>query len=900
MDLLDRERERAAIGGLLDAARAGRGGAVVLRGEQGVGLSALLEHAAGSAAGMRTVRMRGVKPERELGFAAVHQLCASMLDRRDAPPEPQRESLASALSLIEERADDPLRLGLAVLAVLSSAAQDEPLLCVIDDAQWLDAPSAETMAFVARRLERERIAFVLALHHPLLDSTPFAGLGELEVAGLPPNACRKLLESVVSGPLDGGVRDRLIADTAGNPLALLQLSRRLRPGQLAGLSGLPAILPLGEAMQRRFLDPAVGRLPSATRMLLVLAAAGYEETTSVLWSAAASLGLAAEAAAPAEEAGLLRLGERIEFRHPLLRLAIYDSATVVERQRVHRALAEALDPVLEFDRRATHRAAASLTPDEDVAAELEEAAARAKGRGDYAVAAALLERAAGLTPDADRRYGRTLAAGQSALAAGSLGRAASLVDAASAAPLDELKRTNAQRLRGAISVALGQGSDRATVLLRAASALAPADARLARDSYLAALEAAVCAGRFGSARSLIETAEAGHSAPRIAASEASVADQLLDGIVLLITAGHGEATAAVRRAIEALRHADEPRWLPLGVLAALEIWDDEAVHELTSRQAELTPVAGAPATLPFGLSHLGDLDAVVAGRFGPVASAAASSPGELIASAWLGRAKETRDMAEASMRDAFARELGLHVAFGHLAVAILELGLGAYEPALTAARAAHEEPGLCVATSALPELIEAAVRSGERELAVTAVGQLSERANASGTHWALGTLARSRALLEAGGRADELYREAIERLRRSRAAPQLARAHLVYGEWLRRERRRREAREQLRTARDMFVFMGAQAFAERARGELTATGEHARRRSEAPEDLLTEQEARIARLVCDGATNATIAAQLFISTRTVEYHLHKAFRKLGVSSRTQLARVLLESDEAAG
>ena len=454
------------------------------------------------------------------------------------------------------------------------------------------------------------------------------------------------------------------------------------------------------------------------------------------------------------------------------------------------------------------------------------------------------------------------------------------------------------------------------MLLRAAAALAPAEPRLARDSYLAALEAAVCAGRFGGARSLVETAEAGRSAPP-AAEQAGVGDLLLEGVALLVTAGHGEAVPAVRRGLDALRGADEPRWLPLGVLAALEIWDDDALHDLTSRQAELTPAVGDAPTVPFGLSHLGDLDAVVAGRFGQAAAppfalrdaadvtqgpqAAATSPGELLAAAWRGRDAETRTLAEACMRDAFARELGLHLAFAHLATAILELGLGGYEAALTAARAACDEPGLCVATAALPELVEAAARAGEREVAVAAVGQLAERARASDTQWALGTLARSQALVEERGRAEELYREAIERLRRSRAAPQLARAHLVYGEWLRRDRRRREAREQLRTARDMFIFMGAQAFAERARGELTATGEHARRRVDAPADLLTEQEARIARLVSEGATNAAIAAQLFISPRTVEYHLHKAFRKLDVSSRTQLARVLLESgDEPAG
>jgi DNA-binding CsgD family transcriptional regulator len=453
------------------------------------------------------------------------------------------------------------------------------------------------------------------------------------------------------------------------------------------------------------------------------------------------------------------------------------------------------------------------------------------------------------------------------------------------------------------------------MLLRAARALEPVDPRLARESHLEALEVAIGAGRLGGERRLREAAEAAGSAPRVPEAEVSAADLLLDGLALLITAGHKAAVPTIRRAIDGLLRTDEPRWLPLGSLAAFGRWDDDALHGLTNRQVELTPTTGALASLPFAVDQLGDVDVVVAGRFGSGAPslddfrdprhapwnaqvARLIGPADLIASAWRGGPAETRDLAEACTREAFARELGLHVAFAHLAIAVLELGLGRYEPALTAAGAACEELGPYVLAPALPELIEAAVRAGEREIAVAGVAQLSERARGSGTHWALGTLARSRALLEDGAPAEALYREAIEHLRSSRAAPQLARAHLLYGEWLRRDRRRREAREQLRTARDMFIFMGANAFAERARVELTATGEHARRRVvDAPADLLTAQEARIAELVCEGATNAAIAAQLIISPRTVEYHLHKAFRKLGVSSRTQLARLMLESND---
>jgi DNA-binding CsgD family transcriptional regulator len=899
MELLDREPERAALNGLIESAGRGRGGALVLRGEPGVGLSTLVEDQVARASRMRVARIRGARPERDIDFAALHQLCAPMLEQLDGLPARQRDSLAAAFGLIEGRAEDPFLVGLAVLGLLSESAEKQPLLCAIDDAQWLDEPSAEALAFVARRVDREPVAFVFAIHDTAA-STPFAGIDELHVPGLPPEACRQLLASAITGPLDGVVRDRVIADLGGNPLALLEVYGQLTPEQLAGVAGLPEILPLGDRLAKKLLGP-IPDMPRETQTLLLLAAAEPDGTASVLWTAAASLGLSADAAAPAEAQGVLRLGQPRAFRHPLLRLAIYESATVAQRQRVHRALADALDHAVDRDRRAWHRAAASLTPDEDVAAELEGAADRAKGRRDYPAAAALLERAAGLTPDASHRYGRLLAAAQAALADGALGRAASLLDRASLAPLDERQRAHAQRLRGAIGLAAGQGADRATVLLRAARALEPVDPRLARDSHLEALEAAINAGRLGGERSLREAAEAARAAPRAPESDAGGADLLLDGLALLITARHDAAMPTIRRAFDALLGVDEPRWLPLGCLAAFETWDDDALHRLTNRRVELTPTTGALASLPFAVDHLGDVDVVVAGRFGSATVSAADarpiSPADVIASAWRGRPAETRELAEACMREAFAGERGLHVAFAHFAIAVLEVGLGRYEAGLTAARAACDEAGLFVLAPALPELIEAAVRVGERQVGVAAVAQLSKRADGSATNWALGTLARSRALLEDGAPAEELYREAIDRLRASRAAPQLARAHLLYGEWLRRERRRREAREQLRTARDMFIFMGAHAFAARARDELTATGEHARRRLvDAPADLLTAQEARIAGLVCEGATNAAIGAQLFISPRTVEYHLHKVFRKLGVSSRTQLARLMLDSD----
>jgi DNA-binding CsgD family transcriptional regulator len=576
-----------------------------------------------------------------------------------------------------------------------------------------------------------------------------------------------------------------------------------------------------------------------------------------------------------------------------MRLAIYAAASAAERRAAHDAFAGAIDATVDPDGHIWHRAAASLVPAEDIARELEASAVRARSRRDDLGGIARLERAAELTADPGRRYGRLLAAAQAALAAGALGRAAVLMD--SGRPRDELQRAQAERLRGIIGAARGQGTDRATTLLGAARAFDSLDPGLARDTYLEAIEAAVSVGRFGHGTSLVDIAEAARDRRRELADQPQPADLLLDGLGLLITVGHGVAVAGIRRANQALRDGDDARWLGLGLLAALETWDDEALHDLGTRFDRSRLTDGAQAAHP--LEWLAGLDELLGGRLdaGPSLVGAA----DVMAAAWRGRSIEARALAEECMRQAFARNLGMQVAAAQHALVVLEIGLGRYEAALAAAREACDGSSLYVVTATLPDLIEAAVRSGERELASAAVARLSERTIPAGTHWALGTLTRSRALVVEGSDAERLYEDAIEHLRRSRVAPALARAHLLYGEWLRRARRRREAREELQTARDMFVFMGAQAFAERARVELAATGAHSvRRDGRTPEVLLTAQESHIARLARDGASNAEIAAELFISARTVEYHLHKVFRKLDVSSRTQLARVLSEADAA--
>jgi DNA-binding CsgD family transcriptional regulator len=628
----------------------------------------------------------------------------------------------------------------------------------------------------------------------------------------------------------------------------------------------------------------------------LLAAVEPDVPAESFWRAAAELGLSAEALALAEAAGVVHVDSKVALRPRLLGPAMYEAASIADRQRVHQSLVAAFDPLPDPDRRARHLASATLTPHEDVAREVERAAERARSLGDPIRAAGLLERAAALSPDARTRGRRTLAAAQAALAGGATGRAAALVGEARADAGDDLQRAQADRLRGAIGLAAGRGADRATLLLRAARAFESLDASLARETYLEALEASILARRLGGGR-VVEIAAAARAMPRGPAAELSAADLLLEGLALLVSAGHQAAVPVLRRALGALSSASEPRWLALGALAALELWDDELAFELILRLGQHTRAVGAE----FRLDRIGSLDDVIAGRFAVAApllqdaeSELSGSVAGLLAAAWRGRPTEAHELAETWMREAFARDLGSALAVGRYALTLVSVGLARYEEALATAREACDDTTLFVTGFALPELVEAAARSGERELAVAALDRLSAHTLASGTDWALGILARSRALLEDGVRADGLYQAAIAHLRRTRAVPHLARAHLVYGEWLRRERRRREAREQLRTARDMFIFMGAQAFGERARAELTATGEQARRRTDETAELLTPQEARIAGLVADGASNVEVGAQLFISPKTVEYHLHKVFRKLGVTSRTQVARALAE------
>ena len=896
--LLDRLGERAAVDRVLDQARAGSSAVLVVRGEPGIGKTALLGYAAGRALGFRVVRAWGVESEMELAFAGLHQLCVPMLGRLEQLPGPQRDALAVAFGMREGQAPDRFLVGLAVLSLLAATAEDQPLACLVDDAQWLDRASVQCLAFAARRLLAEPVALIFAVREPG-DDHELAGLPGLAVTGLGDADARAVLALAVGGRLDARVADLLVAETRGNPLALLELPRGLAPSELAGGFGLPGAAPLAGRIEDSFACQ-LDALPDQTRRLLLLAAADPSGDRPLVWRAAGRLGIPAQAGAPAVEAGLVEFGTRVRFRHPLVRSAAYRSASFSERQQMHAALAEATDPIADPDRRAWHRAQAAAGPDEEVAAELECSAGRAQARGGLAAAAAFLERSVLLTADPARHAERALAAAQASLQAGAFGRALDLLATVEAGRLDELQSARVDLLRGQIAFASGPGADASALLLKAAKRLEPLNLDLARQTYLNAWVAAPLAGRLAGAGDLLEVSRAVRALPP--ARSPCPADLLLDGLALLVTDGPAAAAPVLRQAVTAFASGDISReeGLASGWLAASVLWDDDAGRAIMDREVRLAREAGALDELPVNLVPLamsatwrGDLaeaasliaegDAVcevTGSRLAPYAA--------MFLAAMRGNQAELTSLAEAAIAAAEAGGEGAAVTYAHWVAAILHNGLGRYADALAAAGQARAGSHLYVSMWALPELIEAAVRTSNTEVAAGALERLAESTSVSGTDWALGVEARSRALLSEGETADRLYREAIERLGRTRMRAELARAHLLYGEWLRRENRRIDAREQLRASYQMLTAMGLDGFAERARRELLATGETVRKRTVETLTDLTAQEAQIAKLARDGRTNQEIAAQLFISPRTVEWHLGNVFTKLGITSRKDL------------
>ena len=904
--LTDRRAECDVLGRLVAAVRAGESRALVVHGEPGVGKTALLEYLAGQASGCRVAHAGGVQSEMELAFAVLHQLCAPMLDRLERLPAPQRDALRTAFGLSAGPAPDRFLIGLAALGLLSEMAGERPLVCIVDDEQWLDSASAQVLAFVARRLGAESVGLVFGARVPTGD---LAGLPELVIGGLREDDARALLDSALTGPLDARVRDQIVAEAHGNPLALLELPRGWTAAELAGGFGLPGAVPLAGRIEESF-RRQLGALPAQPRRLLQLAAAEPTGDPVLVWRAAGRLGICAEAAGPAVEAGLAEFGVRVRFRHPLVRSAAYRSAPTDDLREIHAALAEVTDPASDPDRLTWHRAAATAAPDEGVATELERSAGRAQARGGLSAAAAFLERAMLLTPDPGRRADRAIAAAEAKHQAGAPDVAAELLVMAEAGPLEELARARISLLRGQMAFSAGNSSDTPRLLIDAARRFEALDTRLARETYLEALSAALLGHRTSQIGTL-EIARAARGATAAPPSDSRAPDLLLEGMATLITDGYETGVPAVQRALSVFRDGDLPigeqlRWLFVATRCAIDIWDDESWRDLAIRQVELARAVGALSLLPFAITqrfgmhlHAGEFATVaqLVDEFSVLKEATATGLpdfGTMILAAWQGRSREAFRLIDEFITDMSERGQGYGVSLPHYTASVLYNGLGRYADAMASAELASEQrDDLAFANLALAELIEAAVRGGQPERAAAAMGRLTELTLPSGTAWGLGVAARSRALLSEGDEAERLYREAIGHLSSAPARTELARAHLLYGEWLRRQRRRREAREHLRTARDMLEAMGMDAFAERAGRELRATGETARKRTAAARDEeLTAQEAQIARLAREGLSNPEIGSRLFISARTVQYHLGNIFAKLGIASRSQLSHVL--------
>jgi DNA-binding CsgD family transcriptional regulator len=909
--LIDRIDERFAIDRLVRLVRAGHSQVLVLHGEAGVGKTMLLRYLRDQATGCRVLRAFGVQSEMELAFAGLHQLCAPLLDRLADVPGPQRDALLTAFGMSAGPPPDRFLVGLAALSLLSAAAEDQPVIAIIDDAQWLDRASAQALGFVARRLSADAVGLVAAARVPGEEAS---GLPQMTIGGLKESDARTLLDSVLSAPIDDQIRDRLIAEARGNPLALVELPRGLTAAEMAGGYGLPAA---ASALSRRIEDSfrrQIEALPDETQRLLVLAAADPSGDLTLVWRAAAGLGIAPDAAEPAADAGLADFGARLRFRHPLVRSATYRSASPRARRQAHAALAEATDPEFDPDRRAWHRAQAASGPDEDVAAELEHSAGRARSRGGLAAAAAFLERAAMLTLDPARRAERALEAAGIKLQAGAYDAAKELLATAEAGPLSKLQHAQCDILRARLAYLTNRGSDAPPLLLDVARRLEGIDVDLSRATYLDAMVAAMFAGRLAApGSSTRDVAQAAIAAPRPLHAPRAV-DLLLDGLAVLFSEGYGPAVPTLRRALDAFDGSmstdEELSLLFLGSVVAQDLWDDQRCQDFSLRLVQLSRQAGSLSELPIALSaraymmvHAGDL-AGAASVTGEAEAAAEATRvklapyGAMALAAMRGRQAETSELIEAATRDVVPRGEGTALALIEWSKAVLYNGLGRYPQAIAAAEdilAYQEGRDMGSANYALVELAEAAVHTGQTDKAAGAVTRFTEVATATGTEWALGTSARCRALLCEGDEADGLFRESITRLGRARARPDLARAHLLYGEWLRREHRRAEARNHLHIAHDMLEAMGMEAFAERAAHELQATGETARRRAAGSRDEeLTAQEAQIARLARVGLSNPEIGARLFISARTVQYHLSKIFAKLDITSRSQLHEVLVD------
>jgi DNA-binding CsgD family transcriptional regulator len=844
----------------------------------------------------------------ELAYSGLHQLCAPMLGQLDRLPDPQRSALATVFGRETGPIPDRVLIGLATLTLFAEVSEHQPLVCIIDDGQWLDETSAQIIGFVARRLFAERIALLCGTRTGSGDEV-LRGLPELVIQGLGDGDARAVLLANVPGPLDAAVRDQIIAESHGNPLALLELPRTWNTAELAGGFGLPANRPIVSKIEQSYAR-RLQLLGFETQLLVLAAAADPLGDPLLLHRAAEELGVDVAALGPAKDAGLLQVGARVEFAHPLVRSASYRSALAEDRRRVHRALAEATDAERDPDRRAWHLAGAAAGPDEAVAIELEQSAGRAQARGGFAAAAAFLTRATELTPDPARRVQRALDAAFANVLAGGFDTARSMITVAHAGPADEPQRAQIDLVRAQLAFASSRGTEATPLLLAAARRLESLNAQLACETYLDAFSAALFGARLNDTVGVTDVGRAARAAPRGGASEPTIAELLLDGLIALAD-DYQIAVPASRRALQRLADGkisaqERLRWLWQGTVLAVELWDDESAYLLSRESVETARKTGRLSELALALSARTPV-LVLCGEVSAAAAAVAetrtveeaigirSAPyGASILTAWQGKARDARELIELTMREASSRGEGIGLAISEYARAVVCNGLGEYDRALAAACSASEHREVVAENWGLSELVEPAVRTGRNDLATDAINRLSLKAQATRTDWALGIEARSRALLSADERAEAHFRAAVEHLSRTRVRAELARTCLLYGEWLRRDRRRLDARGQLRTAHEMFTAMGIEAFARRAERELLATGEHARKRTDETRADLTAQEAQIVRLARDGLSNGEIAARLFLSARTVEWLLRMVFGKLDISSRRQLREALPE------
>jgi len=860
--LLGRREECAALDQLVAGVLEGASRVLVVRGEPGVGKSALLGYLSRRIAGetarggnWRVVSAAGVQSEMELPYSGLHQLCTPLLDHLGELPAPQQAALATVFGLSAGPAPDRLLVGLATLSLVSQAAEQQPLACIVDDVQWLDGASAQMVAFVARRLLAEPVALVCAVRTGTGDNV-LAGLPALDIHGLSDSDARALLLDHVRGPIDAAVTDQIIAESHGNPLALLELPRTWQTAELAGGFGLPAGQPVAGKIENSYVK-RLRLLPADTQLLVLAAAADPVGDPVLIRRAGGVLGVDMMAAGPAMDAGLIQVRFRWEFVHPLVRSAAYQASDAADRRRVHHALADATDADADPDRRAWHRARATPAPDEEVAAELEQSASRAQARAGLAASAAFLTRATELTPDPGTRTRRALSAAFANVQAGAFEATRTLITIAREGSLDEMQRAQIDLVRAQLAFASSRGREATLLMLAAAQQLQPLNLQLARQTYLDAFSAAQFAARLNGGVGTAEVALAVRSAPRQPDQVPTPGDLLLDALVGL-TDDYAAAVPLGRGALARLRGdpgsaREHLRWLWQGCVLALELWDDHSAYDLSGHHLQMARKTGALSELPLALGSrtpifvfCGELTAAASlveeSRSVHEAAGIAEAPyGALVLTAWRGQVREATELIDVAIDGASARGEGVGVAICEYSHAVLCNGLGQHEEALAAARRACADPSEMVAHNwGMIELIEAATRTGRADLAAEALGRLTTKAHASGTDWVLGIEARSQALLSEGDTAERGFREAITHLHRARVRGELARAHLLYGEWLGRENRRADARGELTLAYDMFTAMGMGGFAERTRRELLATGATVRTRTAEAVDQLTE------------------------------------------------------------